>query len=281
MKYGLIAGNGRFPFLVLEGARREGVEMVVAAIREETDPEVERVAPRVEWVGVGQLGRLLAFFKREGVTHAIMAGQVKHVQIFSLSALPDLRMAKLLARLAVRNTDSLIGAVADELARDGITLVDSTLFLQPFLPEPGLLTRRAPSAAEQGDIAYGLDVAREIARLDLGQTIVVKDRAVVAVEAMEGTDATIRRAGELARKPPITVVKVAKPNQDMRFDVPVVGPSTIRTMVEARATALSITARKTLLLDRDELLALANRHKIAIVASEEPSSPASNLSPAS
>lgn len=268
MKYGLIAGNGRFPFLVLEGARAEGVEMAVAAIKEETDPSIERLAAKVKWVGVGQLGRLISFFKDEGVTHAVMAGQVKHVQIFSLSAIPDLRMAKLLGRLAVRNTDSLIGAVADELARDGITLVDSTLFLRPFLPEPGVLTRRAPSSDEAGDIAYGLDVAREIARLDLGQTIVVKNRAVVAVEAMEGTDATIRRAGELARKPPLSVVKVAKPNQDMRFDVPVVGPATVRAMVEARATALSITARKTLLLDRDELLSLANKSKIAIIAND-------------
>ena len=268
MKYGLIAGNGRFPFLVVEGARREGVELVVAAIKEETDPAIERAASRVEWVGVGQLGRLISYFKREGVTHAIMAGQVKHVQIFSLSALPDMRMAKLLARLSFRNTDSLIGAVADELARDGITLVDSTTFLGPFLPGPGVLTRRRPTAAEAGDIEYGLQVAREVARLDLGQTIVVKDRAVVAVEAMEGTDATIRRAGELARKPPISVVKVAKPNQDMRFDVPVIGPSTVRTMIDARATAISITAHKTLLIDREELLALADKAGIAIVVNE-------------
>jgi DUF1009 family protein len=269
MKYGLIAGNGRFPFLVLEGARREGVEMVVAAIKEETDPSIGRLASRVEWMGVGQLGRLISYLKREGVTHAIMAGQVKHVQIFSLSALPDARMAKVLARLSFRNTDSLIGAVADELAREGITLVDSTAFLRPFLPEPGTLTRRAPSAKEAADIAYGLEVAREVARLDLGQTIVVKDRAVVAVEAMEGTDATILRAGSLARKPPITVVKVAKPKQDMRFDVPVVGPATVRTMIEARASALSITARKTLLLDRDELLTLADKARIAIVATPD------------
>ena len=269
MKYGLIAGNGRFPFLVLEGARHDGVEMVVAAIKEETDPAIERLASRVEWMGVGQLGRLISYLKREGVTHAIMAGQVKHVQIFSLSALPDARMAKLLARLSFRNTDSLIGAVADELAREGITLVDSTVFLRPFLPEPGTLTRRSPSAKEASDIAYGLEVAREIARLDLGQTIVVKDRAVVAVEAMEGTDATILRAGSLARKPPITVVKVAKPRQDMRFDVPVVGPATIRAMIEARASALSITALKTLLIDREEMLAIADKAKIAVVATPD------------
>jgi DUF1009 family protein len=272
MRYGLIAGNGRFPFLVLEGARREGVDLVVAAIKEETDPSIERVASRVEWVGVGQLGRLISYFKREGVTHAIMAGQVKHVQIFSISSIPDVRMAKLLARLSIRNTDSLIGAVAGELERDGITLVESTHFLSHFMPAPGVLTRRAPSDTEAGDIAYGVEVAGEVARLDLGQTIVVKDRAVVAVEAMEGTDATIRRAGELARRPPLTVVKVAKPNQDMRFDVPVVGPGTIRTMVDARATALSITAHKTLLIDRDELITLANKARIAIVATPEPPS---------
>jgi DUF1009 family protein len=266
MKYGLIAGNGRFPFMVLEGARREGVEMVVAAIKEETDPAIERHAARVEWVGVGQLGRLIAFFEREGVTHAVMAGQVKHVQIFRLSAVPDLRMVRMLARLTIQNTDSLIGAVADELAGEGIELVESTIFLGPFLPPPGVLTKRAPSKAEEADIAYGIEVAREVARLDLGQTIVVKDRAVVAVEAMEGTDATIRRAGELARKPPISVVKVAKPNQDMRFDVPVIGPRTIQAMVDARASALSITAGKTLLIDRDDLLALADRAKIAVVA---------------
>ena len=236
MKYGLIAGNGRFPFLVLEGARLQQVEMIVAAITEETDPAIADHATAVQWMSVGQLGKLIAYFKREGVTHAIMAGQVKHVQIFKLSAIPDLRMAKLLAKITLRNTDSLIGAVADELAGEGITLVDSTTFLGPFLPPPGVLTARAPSDAEMADIAYGLDVAREIARLDLGQTIVVKDRAVVAVEAMEGTDATIRRAGELARKPPITVVKVAKPNQDMRFDVPVIGPATIRTMIDAQAS---------------------------------------------
>jgi DUF1009 family protein len=268
MKYGLIAGNGRFPFMVLEGARGEGVEMAVAAIREETDPAVVDVAPRVEWVGVGQLGKLIDFFKREGVTHVVMAGQVKHTQIFKLSALPDLRMVKMLARLSIKNTDSLIGAVAAELAGEGITLVDSTLFLKPFLADPGVLTKRAPTKDETADMTYGLEVAREIARLDLGQTIVVKERAVVAVEAMEGTDATIRRAGELARRPPLTVVKVAKPNQDMRFDVPVVGPATIRAMVDAKASALSITARKTILIDKDELVREADRAKIAIVANE-------------
>src|SRR5215210_9350699 len=228
MRYGLIAGNGKFPFLVIEGARRAGVELSVAAIREETDPAIEGAAgagARVEWVGIGQLGKMIRFFKREGVERAIMAGQVKHVQIFS-GALPDVRMLRMLLRLPRRNTDALIGAVADELASEGIELIDSTFFLQDHLARVGTLTRRAPDKREQGDIEYGLEVAREIARLDLGQTIVVRAKACVAIEAMEGTDATIVRAGGLARGR-LTVVKIAKPDQDMRFDVPVVGVPTI------------------------------------------------------
>ena len=268
MKYGLIAGNGRFPFLVVEGAERQGVEIVVAAIKEETEPEIERVASRVEWMSVGQLGRLIRFFKREQVTHAIMAGQVKHHQIFRLNALPDLRMVRLLARLATKNTDSLIGAVADELAREGITLVASTVFLEPLIAREGIWSRRAPSKEELADIEYGLRVAREIARLDLGQTIAVKDLAVVAIEAMEGTDAVIRRAGEITRGRGFVVIKVAKPDQDMRFDVPVVGVPTIEAMTEAGATALHITADKTLMFDRANLLALADKHRIAVVSGQ-------------
>ena len=264
MRYGLIAGNGKFPFLVVEGARRAGAELAVAAIREETDPAIEKVAERVTWVGIGQLGRMIRFFKREGVEKAIMAGQVKHVQIFS-GALPDVRMLKMLISLPRRNTDALIGGVAAELAREGIELIDSTYFIKDHLPSEGVLTRRAPDERERGDIEYGLEVAREIARLDLGQTIVVRSRACVAVEAMEGTDATVRRAGTLA-KGRLTVVKVAKPNQDMRFDVPVVGVPTIETMLEAGATCLCVTAGKTLIFDREEMLALANRRRIAVVA---------------
>lgn len=264
MRYGLIAGNGKFPFLVVEGARRAGAELAVAAIKEETDPAIEKVAERVTWVGIGQLGRMIRFFKREGVEKAIMAGQVKHVQIFS-GALPDVRMLKMLISLPRRNTDALIGGVAAELAREGIELIDSTYFLQDHLPTEGVLTRRAPDERERGDIEYGLEVAREIARLDLGQTIVVRSRACVAVEAMEGTDATVRRAGTLA-KGRLTVVKVAKPNQDMRFDVPVVGVPTIETMLEAGATCLCVTAGKTLIFDREEMLELANRRRIAVVA---------------
>jgi hypothetical protein len=264
MRFGLIAGNGRFPFLVLEGARRAGFEVAVAAIKEETDPAIEKVADRLTWVGIGQLGRMIRFFKREGVEKAIMAGQVKHVQIFS-GALPDVRMLKMLLSLPRRNTDALIGGVAAELASEGIELIDSTYFLQDQLPREGVLTRRAPSPAERADVEYGLEVAREIARLDLGQTIVVRARACVAVEAMEGTDETVRRAGRLARGR-LTVVKVAKPNQDMRFDVPVVGLPTVETMVEAGATCLCLTAGKTLMFDREEMLRLADRHRVAVVA---------------
>ncbi len=265
MRYGLIAGNGRFPFLVLEGARRAGVEMSVAAIREETDPAIEKIAAgRIAWVGIGQLGKMIRFFKREGVERAIMAGQVKHVQIFS-GAIPDVRMLKLLLKLPRRNTNSLIGAIADELASEGIELIDSTFFLQDYLPREGTLSKREPTKTERGDIAYGLEVAREIARLDLGQTIVVRARACVAIEAMEGTDAVILRAGTLARGR-LTIVKVAKPDQDMRFDVPVVGLPTIEAMTKAHATCLCITAGKTLMFDRDEMLRLANEKRIAIVA---------------
>ena len=264
MKYGLIAGNGRFPFLVLEGAHSRGVEIVVAAIKEETSPEIERLAARVEWMGVGQLGRLIRFLKREQVTHAIMAGQVKHHQIFRLNALPDLRMIRMLARLSTKNTDSLIGAVADELAREGITLVDSTTFLEEFLAREGVMTGRAPGKDERADIDYGLGIAREIARLDLGQTIAVKDSAVVAIEAMEGTDAVILRAGEITRGRPFVIIKVAKPDQDMRFDVPVIGVPTIETMKRAGATAIHITANKTLLFDKDELIALADKYQISV-----------------
>ncbi len=264
MKYGLIAGNGRFPFLVLEGARAEGVELAVAAISEEADKNL--TASTIEFVSVGQLGKLIKFFKRENITHVMMAGQVKHVQIFKLNAIPDLRMAKMLARLKRRNTDALLGAVADELASEGITLIDSTTFLQPLLARVGTLTKRAPDKNELADIEYGLHVANELARLDLGQTIVVKNQAVVALEAMEGTDATIRRAAELVRGRPLTVIKVAKPNQDMRFDVPVIGLNTIVTMKECNVTAVSITADKTLIFDREQTLAAANKIKLAIVA---------------
>jgi DUF1009 family protein len=304
MRYGLIAGNGKFPLLVAEGARRAGDSLSVAAIHEETDPIIERLADRVEWVGIGQLGKMIRFFKDEGVEQAIMAGQVRHVQIFS-RAVPDARMLKLLWKLPRRNTDSLIGAIANELQSEGIELIDSTRFMQDYLAKVGTLTERQPDERERGDIEYALGIAKEIAGLDLGQTIVVRSKACVAIEAMEGTDATIRRAGELTRVGPeapalhgdaeattaakpsgvglglasllrgkradlaggrLTVVKLAKPDQDMRFDVPVTGLPTIETMIAAGATCLCISAGKTLMFDRAEMLALANRNAITIIA---------------
>lgn len=265
MKYGLIAGNGQFPFLVVEGARRAGASLSVVAIKEETDPRIDEVADIVTWVGIGQLGKMIDFFKREGVGRAIMAGQVKHVQIFS-GSLPDVRMLKMLWNLPKRNTDALIGGVADEMAKEGIELIDSTFFIQDHLAPAGPITKRSPNETEQENIEYGLQIASEIARLDLGQTIVVRAKACVAIEAMEGTDTTIRRAGELA-KGKLTVVKVAKPDQDMRFDVPVVGVPTVETMIEAGATCLSVTAGKTLIFDRDTMVSLADKHKIAVIGS--------------
>jgi len=265
MKYGLIAGNGQFPFLVIDGARRRGDALIVAAIKGETDPRIDEAADSVEWFGIGQLGRLISYFKRAAVEKAMMAGQVKHVQLFS-GAMPDMRMLKMLWKLEVRNTDALIGGVADELAREGIELVDSTLLIPEHLAPEGALTKRRPDPTERENIEYGLRIAREIAGLDLGQTIVVRAKACVAIEAMEGTDATIERAGELANGK-LTVVKVAKPNQDMRFDVPVVGIPTIQTMIAAGATCLSITAGKTLIFDREDMLALADANKITVVGS--------------
>ena len=265
MKYGLIAGNGQFPFLVVEGARQNGASLSVVAIKEETDKRIDEVADDVAWVGIGQLGKMISHLKSAGVTKAIMAGQVKHVQIFS-GALPDARMLKMLWNLPKRNTDALIGGVAEELAKEGIELIDSTHFIRDQLATEGVMTRRAPTDIERGNIEYGLHIADEIARLDLGQTIVLRAKACVAIEAMEGTDATIRRAGELA-KGKLTVVKVAKPDQDMRFDVPVVGIPTIETMFGAGATCLSVTAGKTLIFDRDEMLALAEENGITIVGS--------------
>jgi DUF1009 family protein len=264
MKYGLIAGNGEFPFLVVEGAKKEGVSLSVVAIREETDKRIEESAEKIIWVGIGQLGKMISFFKSEGVSRVVMAGQVRHVQIFS-GALPDVRMLKMLWNLPRRNTDSLIGGVAAEMAKEGIELIDSTRFVQDNLAREGVLTRRKPTDIEKGNIEYGLLIAGEIARLDLGQTIVVRAKACVAIEAMEGTDATVRRAGELANGK-LTVVKVAKPDQDMRFDVPVVGVPTIETMIAAGATCLSLTAGKTLMFDKEEMVKLADKNKISIVA---------------
>jgi DUF1009 family protein len=276
---GLIAGNGRFPFLLLDAARAEGLTVIVAAIQEETDPEIDARAAadpaiRVHWMSLGELSRLIDTFRAEGVTRAVMAGQVKHTQIFS-SIRPDWRLAKLLLNLRTRNTDMLLGAVAKVLSDEGIELISSTHYLEPLLAKPGVLTQRAPTADEQKDIAYGRTVARAIAAYDLGQTVVIAAQACVAVEAMEGTDATIERSGALMRRlndpastlsRSLTVVKVAKPNQDMRFDVPVIGVATIDALARAGATCLAIEAGRTLLFDGAAIVAAADRAAIAIVA---------------
>jgi len=263
--WGLIAGNGRFPFLVLEGARSQGIEMAVIALKEEASPELEKIAKRLHWVSLGELSKAIELMQSEGVKQAVMAGQVKHSKIFS-AIRPDWKLAKVLFSLPRKNTDSLIGAVAKVLEEEGIHLVDSTMFLKPLLPEAGVLTRRAPSAQEATDMEYGLGIARHIAAKDIGQTVVVADSACVAVEAMEGTDETIARAARFANGRPLVVVKVSKPRQDMRFDVPVVGLPTVESMKMAGATALAIDANRTLLFDREKLIAIANDAGIAIQA---------------
>ena len=295
MKLGLIAGNGRFPFLLLDAARAQGFAVTVAAIREEADPEINHRAASdekisVHWLSLGELSRLIEVFHKEGVTAAVMAGQVKHKQIFS-SIRPDWRLAKLLLNLRSRNTDMLLGAVAKVLGDEGIELISSAAFLEPLLAQEGVLTERAPDEEERKNIEYGMGVGRAVAGFDIGQTVVVAAQACVAVEAMEGTDAAILRAGDLMRTlhaddPPdtdttreatgtlarsLTVIKVAKPNQDLRFDVPVVGLPTIEAMRRAGATCLCVEAGRTLLFDREAMIAAANDAGIAVVAEEAPS----------
>jgi DUF1009 family protein len=260
---GLIAGNGRFPFLAAAGARRAGRRVVALAIREEASPEIEGEVDEFHWIGLGQLGRGIEILRKAGAHEAIMAGQVKHRQIFS-DVVPDLKLLGALARLAFRNTDSLIGAVADALARDGITLLPSVAFLGDQLADVGSMTRRQPDRDERRDVAYGETVARALAAMDLGQTAVVKQRAAVALEAMEGTDETIRRAGRIAG-PGTTVVKVSKPRQDMRFDVPVVGAGTLAAMREAGSRVLAVDAARTLLIDRVAFLAQAEAEGVAVL----------------
>jgi DUF1009 family protein len=276
-KIGLIAGNGKFPFLVLDAARAQGYEVVVAAIKEETSPEIEsHGAIAVHWLSLGELSKLIETFQREGVKRAVMAGQVRHKQIFS-SIRPDWRLAKLLLSLATRNTDSLLGAIAKVLAEEGITLEKSTWLLEPLLVKPGVLTKREPTDQEQKNIEYGRAVALQLAQHDIGQTVVIAESACVAVEAMEGTDATIERAGQIMRSlhgdastlsRALTVVKIAKPNQDMRFDVPVVGLKTIEVMDSSGAACLALDAGKCLLLDGQKVIDAANAANIAIVAEE-------------
>lgn len=289
-KIGLIAGNGRFPFLLLDAARAHGTEVVAAAIREETDPEIDTRAEndagvRVYWMSLGELSKLIDTFHQEGVSQAVMAGQVKHRQIFS-SIRPDWRLAKLLLSLGTRNTDGLLGAVARVLEDEGIELMPSTAFLEPLLARSGVLTARALNQHEIEDVEYGRGVANALAAFDIGQTVVIAARACVAVEAMEGTDAAIRRAGEIIRSAEpehsnastlersLTVVKVAKPKQDMRFDVPVIGTGTIAAMLAAGATCLAIEAGRTLIFDLAAVIAAADAAGVTIVADNLPPEPA-------
>ena len=274
-KLGLIAGNGTFPFLVLDAARAQGFDVVVAAIKEETFPEIQsRGAAAVHWLSLGELSKLIETLQRAGVKRAVMAGQVKHRQIFS-SIRPDWRLAKLLLSLTTRNTDSLLGAVAKVLAEEGITLENSTWLLEPLLVKAGILTRRPPTEQEIKNIEYGRAVARNLAQHDIGQTVVIAESTCVAVEAMEGTDATISRAGQIMSSlhgeastlsRALTVVKIAKPNQDMRFDVPVVGEKTIEIMQSAGGSCLAVDAGKCLLLDGEKVIEAADAAQIAIVA---------------
>jgi len=274
-KLGLIAGNGKFPFLVLDAARAQAFEVVVAAIKEETFPEIESYgAASVHWLSLGELSKLIETFQREGVKRAVMAGQVKHKQIFS-SIRPDWKLAKLLLSLTTRNTDSLLGAIAKLLADEGITLEKSTWLLEPLMVKAGVLTRRAPTDQECKNIEYGRAVARQVAQYDIGQTVVIAESACVAVEAMEGTDATIERAGQIMRSlhgdastlsRDLTVVKIAKPNQDMRFDVPVIGVKTIEVMKAAGATCLAVDAGKCLLLDGQKVIEAADEARVGIAA---------------
>jgi UDP-2,3-diacylglucosamine hydrolase len=274
-KIGLIAGNGRFPFLVLDAARSQGHEVIVAAIKEETFPQIEsHGAAAVHWLSLGELSKLIETFKKEGIRRAVMAGQVKHKQIFS-SIRPDWRLAKLLLSLTTRNTDALLGGIAKVLADEGIMLENSTSFLEPLLARPGVLTKRPPTDQERKDIDYGRAVARHLAQYDIGQTVVVAESACVAVEAMEGTDATIARAGHIMQSldsmpstlsRALTVIKIAKPNQDMRFDVPVIGARTIEVMQEAGASCLALDAGRCLLLDEPAILLASDAAQIAITS---------------
>ena len=284
-RLGLIAGNGHLPFYTLEEAARKGVPVTLAAIREETFPEIESLAGdlqgdiTIHWLGLGQFGKLLETFKREGVSHALMMGQVKHARIFApgsrspmdyLRSLPDLKALKVLGSLASKNTASLINAVIREIENEGIVFIDSTSFLESLLSPEGLLTDREPTNEEQRDFDYGIPVARDIIRLDLGQTIVVKSQAVVAVEAMEGTDATIRRAAELAGGERLTVIKVSRPNREMRFDVPVVGPATLEILKECRVTALAVDAGRTLMIEKDSFISRASDMNICLMGIQPP-----------
>ena len=267
MRYGLIAGNGRFPLLTLENARKLGHEVVAIGIEEEASREIESLAARSYWVSLGELSRLIEILKSEGITEVMMAGQVKHASIFS-AIRPDWRLLKLLAALPRKNTDSLIGGVAKVLEDEGIRLADSTALLKPLLAGPGAMTRRKPSKDESGDFEYGRAIAQASANWDIGQSVAISHRACVAVEAMEGTDAMLRRAASLVNGRPLVLVKVATRRRHLLFDVPVVGLDTVAVMQETGTTALAVDAGRTLMLDREELIRRADEADISIVGYE-------------
>src|SRR5258706_350714 len=267
MSDGLIAGNGRFPLLAIENARKLGHEVVAIGIQEEASPEIEPLAARCHWISLGELSRLVDILKTEGITEVMMAAQVKHAKIFS-SIRPDWRLLKLLAALPRKNTDSLIGGVAKVLEDEGIHLTDSTALLKPLLAAAGPMTRRKPTKDEQSDLEYGRSIAHALAQWDIGQSVAVSSRACVAVEAMEGTDAMLRRAASLVNGNPVALVKVSTRRRHFLFDVPVVGVETIAVMIETGTTALAVDAARTLMLDRDEMLRAADEAGVTIVGYE-------------
>lgn len=264
-RFGLIAGNGRFPLLFAQSARKQGAEVVAVAHKGQTDPELERYVKTIHWIKVGQLGRLIKIFKTENIKDAAMVGGITKTVMFSNVA-PDLHALSLLAKTRTLHDDVLLRAVSDEIEKQGITIHRSTLFLDDMLSPPGCLTKRKPRKKETKDIEFGWEIAKEIGRLDVGQSIVVKDQVVLAVEAIEGTDAAIRRAGTLGKNQGLIIIKVCKPQQDTRFDLPAIGPKTIATMQEAGAVVLAIEKKKTLLIDKAELIAAANKADISIVS---------------
>ncbi len=265
MTYGLIAGNGRFPLLALAAARQSGLDVVAIAIKEEASPEVEKLAARCHWISLGALGKLIETCRRESISQVMMCGQVKHAKIFS-SIVPDWRLVKLLASLETKNTDALIGGIQKVLADEGITLADSTLLLKHLLAPEGVLTRRKPTSEETRDLDYGRRIAAALSAHDIGQSVAIADRACVAVEAMEGTDAMLRRAAALVEGKPLRLVKASGRRRHLLFDVPVIGPETIKVMAETGSTALAVDAGRTLLLDRTDLLNFAERCQISISA---------------
>jgi DUF1009 family protein len=259
---GLIVGNGSFPILLAQEAKKRGDKIIAVALKEEADPAIEKYADELAWLSIGQLGKTIAFFKDHAITQAVMAGQVKHTQLFR-NIIPDLRAAKLLAKVLNKKAESLLSMVIQEFESEGIHFLPSTTYLEHWLCSVGVLTKRSLSSSEQEDIAFGLPLARTISAQDIGQTIVVKDKTVVAVEAMEGTDACIRRAGEIAG-PGCVVIKVARPKQDLRFDVPVVGPKTLQALKDAGTKVLALEAGKTLLLDKDAFIKEANAAQLTL-----------------